>query len=73
MFFLVLNYLVFELFIDVFDRFLIYYIIGIRLDRFWVGGFFYMKEKIFKQVDLIGNVIEIINDVDSFFGNFVII
>lgn len=32
-----------------------------------------MKEKIFKQVDLIGNVIEIINDVDSFLGNFVII
>lgn len=66
-------FLVFELFIDVFDMFLIYYIIGIRLDRFWVGGFFYMKEKIFKQVDLIGNVIEIINDVDSFLGNFVII
>lgn len=31
-----------------------------------------MKEKILKQVDSTGNVIETINDADSFFGNFAI-
>lgn len=31
-----------------------------------------MKEKILKQVDSTGNVIETINDADSFLGNFAI-
>lgn len=51
---------------------LIHHITGIRSDRLWVGGFSYMKEKILKQVDSTGNVIETINDADSFLGNFAI-
>lgn len=51
---------------------LIHHITGIRSDRLWVGGFSYMKENILKQVDSTGNVIETINDADSFLGNFAI-
>lgn len=61
-----------ELSIDVPDMLLIHHITGIRSDRLWVGGFSYMKEKILKQVDSTGNVIETINDADSFLGNFAI-
>lgn len=39
---LYLKFLVFELFMDVFDMLFIYYIIGIKLDSFWVGGYFNM-------------------------------
>lgn len=67
-----LNHPALELSIDVSDSLLIHHITGIRSDRLWVGGFSYMTEKILKQVDSTGNVIETINDADSFFGNFAI-